>query len=121
MWYSQRDLSTARIDEGVWSQGERYAGERRSELGKEWFHRLRTFAGYTTVKMTFETAKDYEYENMEYMSARDYWERLCRPVGDRKPETVWFHDYGKLWRGWSYRPSPEQMRDTRWGGEEDAD
>ena len=41
----------------------------------------------------------------------------CKPVGDRKPETVWLHDYGKLWRGWNYRPSPEQMRETPWEGD----
>lgn len=45
----------------------------------------------------------------------------CSPVRDRKPETVWFHDYGKLWRGWSYRPSLEQMRETPWEGESDAE
>lgn len=38
----------------------------------------------------------------------------CRPVGDRKPETVWLHDYGKLWRGWSYRPTEEQRKAVKW-------
>lgn len=28
--------------------------------------------------------------------------------------------YGKTWRAWTSRPSPEQMRDTPWEGEDDA-
>jgi len=27
-------------------------------------------------------------------------------------------EYGKKWRCWTYRPTPEQMRDTPWEGEE---
>lgn len=38
----------------------------------------------------------------------------CHPVGYKRPETVWLHDYGKLWRGWSYRPIEDQRRETPW-------
>lgn len=40
----------------------------------------------------------------------------CRPAGDRRPETVWFHDYGKLWRGWTSRPTDEQRKAAAWDG-----
>lgn len=30
------------------------------------------------------------------------------------------NNYNKKWRCWTSRPTPEQMRDTRWGGEKDA-
>lgn len=29
--------------------------------------------------------------------------------------------YGKKWRAWTSRPSPEQMRDTKWEGDSDAE
>ena len=29
--------------------------------------------------------------------------------------------YGTTWRAWTSRPSPKQMRDTKWEGEKDAD
>lgn len=29
--------------------------------------------------------------------------------------------YGKTWRAWTSRPTPEQMRDTPWEGEKDAE
>lgn len=29
--------------------------------------------------------------------------------------------YGITWRCWTSRPTPEQMRDTPWGGEKDAE
>lgn len=29
--------------------------------------------------------------------------------------------YGKKWRCWTSRPSPEQMRDTKWEGDSDAE
>jgi hypothetical protein len=28
-------------------------------------------------------------------------------------------EYGKTWRCWTSRPSPEQMRDTKWEGEKE--
>ena len=28
-------------------------------------------------------------------------------------------DYGKYWRCWTSRPTPEQMRDTKWEGEKE--
>lgn len=40
----------------------------------------------------------------------------CHPVGYKRPETVWLHDYGKLWRGWTSRPTDEQRKAVKWDG-----
>lgn len=37
----------------------------------------------------------------------------------RLPGTIGVQNYGSKWRVWNLQPSPEQMRETPWEGEED--
>ena len=37
----------------------------------------------------------------------------------RLPGTIGVQNYGSKWRVWTLQPTPEQMRDTKWEGEDD--
>lgn len=39
--------------------------------------------------------------------------------GVRLPGTIGVQNYGTKWRVWNLQPTPEQMRDTPWEGEND--
>ena len=37
----------------------------------------------------------------------------------RLPGTIGVQNYGSKWRVWNLKPTPEQMRDTKWEGEKE--
>lgn len=39
----------------------------------------------------------------------------------RLPGTMGMQIYGSKWRVWNLQPTPEQMRETKWEGEKDAE
>lgn len=64
-----------------------------------------------------------EHKDEEYMYL-DHTEGPAYIMGnmERLPlNRLRWGDYGRTWRCWTSRPTPEQMRETKWEGAENAD
>lgn len=70
----------------------------------------------------FETDMYYALiENVELTAGMDGEYVLVNVVPGEHHRRIWSGEhYGKIWRCWTSRPTPEQLRDTKWEGDSDA-
>lgn len=70
----------------------------------------------------FETDMYYALiENVEPTAGMDGEYVLVNVEPGEHHRRIWSGEhYGSIWRCWTSRPTPEQMRDTKWEGEEDG-
>lgn len=78
--------------------------------------------------MTLEEVRDSDdWMWIEYLSGYVEWQKQSDIFGCYEDGVMWNDStfdcndsYGIEWRCWTSRPTPEQMRDTKWEGEKDA-
>lgn len=54
------------------------------------------------------------YIGYAYLEGRMFEDWWFLTVGEKKRLVCPLKSYGQVWRCWTSRPTPEQMRDTRW-------
>ena len=78
--------------------------------------------------MTLEEVRDSDdWMWIEYLSGYVEWQKQSDIYGYYEDGVMWNDStfdgndsYGIEWRCWTSRPSPEQMRETKWEGDSDA-